>query len=144
LVGYPAREEEMEVLELHDRGDVAEGCAELRPVLTTEELRYLRGKVKEVRVDAKLKAFIVDLVAATRTYGGLYLGASPRASLALMNGAKAFAAIQGRDFVTPEDVLALVAPVLRHRVQLSAEKELEGMDVDRLIGQLASRIEIPR
>lgn len=144
LVGYPAREEEVEVLELHDRGDVAEGCAELRPVLTTEELRYLRGKVKEVRVDAKLKAFIVDLVAATRTYGGLYLGASPRASLALMNGAKAFAAIQGRDFVTPEDVLALVAPVLRHRVQLSAEKELEGMDVDRLIGQLASRIEIPR
>lgn len=144
LIGYPAREEEVEVLELHDRGGVAEGCAELEPVLSTEELRYLRAKVKEVRVDAKLKMFIVDLVAATRSHGGLYLGASPRASLALMNGAKAFAAIQGRDFIVPEDVLALLAPVLRHRVQLSAEKELEGMDVDRVIGQLANRIEIPR
>lgn len=143
LVGYPLPEEEVKVLELHDQGKM-EKWEELQPVLTVEDLRYLRGKIKEVLVDPKIKTFIVNLVSATRSNGWLYLGASPRASIALMNGAKAFAAIQGRDFVTPEDVLYLAAPVLRHRVQLSAEKELEGLSVDQVITQLVAKVEIPR
>ena len=91
-----------------------------------------------------MKAFIVDIVATTRHNGWLYLGASPRASIALMNSAKAYAALNGRDFVVPEDVLYLAVPVLRHRVQLSAEKELEGIVVDQALQQLIAKVEIPR
>ena len=143
LVDYPGREEEIEVLKLHDSGSVEEQ-RKLEAVLSVEELKYLRDKVKEVRVDEKMKAFIVDIVATTRHNGWLYLGASPRASIALMNSAKAYAALNGRDFVVPEDVLSLAVPVLRHRVQLSAEKELEGIVVDQALQQLIAKVEIPR
>ena len=142
-VTYPSVEEEIEVLELHDHGAIAR-WQELKPVLSVEALKKLRTQVAQVRVDPKIKSFIVNIVGATRKSGWLYLGASPRASIALMNGAKAFAAIQGRDFVVPDDVLYLVIPVLRHRVQLSSEKELEGVTVDQVIQQIVSKIEVPR
>ncbi|MEY8591407.1 MoxR family ATPase [Butyricimonas hominis] len=142
-VTYPSAEEEVEVLELHDRGAI-KAWNTLEPVLNVNMLRELRESVSQVVVDPKIKTFIVNIVYATRKSGWLYLGASPRASIALMNGAKAFAAIQGRDFVTPDDVLQLVAPVLRHRVQLSSEKELEGVTVDQVIQQIVSKIEVPR
>ena len=142
-VTYPSVAEEIEVLELHDHGAIAH-WQELEPVLSVEALKKLRAQVAQVRVDPKIKSFIVNIVDATRKSGWLYLGASPRASIALMNGAKAFAAIQGRDFVVPDDVLYLVNPVLRHRVQLSSEKELEGVTVDQVIMQIVSKIEVPR
>lgn len=142
-VTYPSVEEEIEVLELHDRG-VINRWQELDPVLSVEALRQLREQVSLILVDSKIKSFIVNIVNATRKSGWLYLGASPRASIALMNGAKAYAAIQGRDFVVPDDVLYLVVPVLRHRVQLSSEKELEGVTVDQVIQQIVSKIEVPR
>ena len=142
-VDYPSAEEELEVLERHDRGAIGE-WERLRPVLEIAELRDLRELVKKVVVDEKIKRFIVAIVESTRKSGWLYLGASPRASIALMNGAKAYAALQGRDFTVPEDVIYLAAPVLRHRVQLSSEKELEGAGVEQVIGQLLSKIEIPR
>jgi MoxR-like ATPase len=142
-MGYPTFAEEEEVLGLHDRGEIAR-WEELEPVLTVEELRGLRERVAGVRVDPIVRAYIVSVVAATRGSGWLYLGASPRASIALMNGAKALAAMQGRDFVVPEEVLRLVAPVLRHRVQLSAEKELEGVTVEQVLQQIVSSIELPR
>ena len=97
-----------------------------------------------VHVDRKIKNYIVDIVGTTRENAWLYLGASPRASIALMNGAKAFAAIHGRDFVIPEDVLHLAVPVLRHRIQLSAEKELEGVGAEQVLQQLIAKIEVPR
>ena len=137
------KEEEIEVLELHDKRS-SESWKEQTPVVSVGELSYLREKVHDVHVDGKIKAFIVDIVGTTRDNAWLYLGASPRASIALMNSAKAFAAISGRDFVVPEDVLYLAAPVLRHRVQLSAEKELEGVVVDQVIQQLIAKVEIPR
>ena len=142
-VTYPSVAEEIEVLELHDHGAIAH-WQELEPVLSVEALKKLRAQVAQVRVDPKIKSFIVNIVDATRKSGWLYLGASPRASIALMNGAKAFAAIQGRDFVVPDDVLYLVNPVLRHRVQLSSEKELEGVTVDQVVQQIVSKIEVPR
>lgn len=142
-VNYPNRDEEVQVLELHDKG-LPENWKELKAVVSVEDLKYLRNKVREVHVDEKIKAFIVDVVGTTRNNGWLYLGASPRASIALMNSAKAFAAIHGRDFVVPEDVLFLAVPVLRHRVQLAAEKELEGLVVDQVINQLIAKVEIPR
>ena len=143
LVDYPRKEEEVEILELHDKRS-SESWKEQTPVVSVGELSYLREKVHDVHVDEKIKAFIVDIVGTTRDNAWLYLGASPRASIALMNSAKAFAAISGRDFVVPEDVLYLAAPVLRHRVQLSAEKELEGVVVDQVIQQLIAKVEIPR
>ncbi len=142
-VTYPSVEEEVEVLELHDRGAIKDWNT-LEPVLSADMLRELRESVSQVVVDPKIKTFIVNIVYATRKSGWLYLGASPRASIALMNGAKAFAAIQGRDFVVPDDVLQLAAPVLRHRVQLSSEKELEGVTVDQVVQQIVSKIEVPR
>lgn len=142
-VGYPSVEEEIGVLELHDKGTIA-GWQQLMPVLTVAELKKLRQQVAQVRVDEKIKSYIVSIVAATRDNPWLFLGASPRASIALMNGAKAWAAIQGRDFVVPEDVIRLTAPVLRHRVQLAAEKELEGVTVEQVIEQLVAKIEVPR
>lgn len=143
LVNYPGREEEIGVLDLHDGGMIGRWQEE-KAVLSVGDLKVLRGKVQQVLVDEKIKAFIVDIVRTTRENSWLYLGASPRASIALMNGAKAFAAIQGRDFVVPEDVLHLAPPVLRHRVLLSAEKELEGLVVDQALNQLIAKIEIPR
>lgn len=142
-VGYPKPEDEIEVLELHDKGGFAR-WQEFSPVLSVEELKALRKQVGEVHVDRKIKNYIVDIVGTTRENAWLYLGASPRASIALMNGAKAFAAIHGRDFVIPEDVLHLAAPVLRHRIQLSAEKELEGVGVEQVLQQLIAKIEVPR
>lgn len=143
LVDYPGRSEEVEILNLHDRGAIEEWQA-LHPILTVAELKTLRESIRQVHVDEKIKSFIVDIVGATRRVGWLYLGASPRASIALMNGTKVFAAVQGRDFVVPEDVLYLAPAVLRHRVQLSAEKELEGLTVDQVLEQLIAKIEIPR
>lgn len=142
-VDYPQREEEIQVLELHEQGSM-EAWKEWEAVLSVNDLQELRDVIKDVRVEAKIKAFIVDVIRTTRNTGWLYLGASPRASIALMNGAKAFAALQGRDFVVPDDILRLAVPVLRHRIQLSAEKELEGVTTDQLIGQLIAKVEIPR
>ena len=142
-VGYPKPEEEIEILELHDKGGFTR-WQEFRPVLSVEELKTLRKQVSGVHVDRKIKNYIVDIVGTTRENAWLYLGASPRASIALMNGAKAFAAIHGRDFVIPEDVLHLAVPVLRHRIQLSAEKELEGVGAEQVLQQLIAKIEVPR
>ena len=142
-VGYPKPEDEIEVLELHDKGGFAR-WQEFSPVLSVEELKALRKQVGEVHVDRKIKNYIVDIVGTTRENAWLYLGASPRASIALMNGAKAFAAIHGRAVVIKEDVLHLAAPVLRHRIQLSAEKELEGVGVEQVLQQLIAKIEVPR
>lgn len=143
LVDYPNRTEEIEILNLHDQGGI-ESWREQIAVLTVAELKALRERIQHVHVDEKIKTFIVDIIGTTRNNGWLYLGASPRASIALMNGAKVFAALQGRDFVVPEDVLYLAPAVLRHRVQLSAEKELEGLTADQVLGQLIAKVEIPR
>lgn len=142
-VGYPAFEEEMEVLQLHDSGDIV-NWEKLSPVLKIEDLKELREQIRQVRVDEKIKAYIVRLVEMTRESGWLYLGASPRASIALMKGAKAYAALQGRDFVVPEDIIRLTLPVFRHRIQLSAERELEGVSIDQVITQLVAKVEVPR
>ena len=136
LVDYPEREDEIAVLNLHHEGIIQQWTEE-KPVLSVTELAALREKIKEVRVDDKIKSFIVDIIRTTRNSGWLYLGASPRASIAVMNGAKVYAAVQ-------EDVLYLAPAVLRHRVQLSAEKELEGLVADQVIAQLMAKVEIPR
>lgn len=128
---------------MHDKRS-SESWKEQTPVVSVGELSYLREKVHDVHVDGKIKAFIVDIRRYNPRQCLVVPGCLSPGIDALMNSAKAFAAISGRDFVVPEDVLYLAAPVLRHRVQLSAEKELEGVVVDQVIQQLIAKVEIPR
>jgi len=94
--------------------------------------------------EEKLLQFIATIVHATRNHRSLFLGASPRSSIGILNGAKAIAAIRGRDFITPDDVLFVVKPVLRHRIILTPEKEMEGITTDDVIQEITSGIEVPR
>jgi MoxR-like ATPase len=97
-----------------------------------------------VIIDPKLIEFIARIVNETRNNPSLYLGASPRASLAIMRASKARAAIMGRDFVNPEDIIEMAVPVMRHRIILTPEKEMEGISTDELINEIIGKIEIPR
>jgi MoxR-like ATPase len=94
----------------------------VKPVLAGEQINSLRQQIKNILIEEKLLQFIARLVHQTRNHKSIYLGASPRASLAIMNASKAIAAMQGRDFVTPEDIREVVAPVLRHRIILAPDK----------------------
>ena len=114
------------------------------PVLSGEQINALRRQIREILIDDKLLQFIAKLVHQTRSHKSIYLGASPRASLSVMNASKAIAAMQGRDFVMPEDILEVVIPVLRHRIILSPDKEMEGVTEDAIIQQIVHTIDIPR
>ena len=102
------------------------------------------AQVKAIRVEPRLMRFIAQIVHETRNDRSLYLGASPRASIALMQVAKAFAVLRGRSFVIPEDVIEAVNPVLRHRISLTPEREMEGATTDEVLKELVARLEIPR
>ncbi|WP_242582543.1 AAA family ATPase [Hymenobacter telluris] len=143
-VGYPTVEEEIGILQGHHAGFGGTPLEAVRTVLTANDLRGLREQVRRQHVEPKLLEYIARIVGQTRAHKGLYLGASPRASLALLNGAKALAALRGRDFVTPEDIHYLAAPVLRHRIQLTPEREMEGSTADDIVKQILQQIEVPR
>ncbi len=142
-IGYPSLDEEIEILtrQAARKGDHLD---EIEAVLSASDIKNYRSVLKDILVDEKLLGYIAQIVNNTRHDQSIYLGASPRASLALLNGARAFAAIQGRDFVTPDDIKFLAAPVLKHRIQLTPEKEMEGNTVDEIINQLVAKIEVPR
>jgi MoxR-like ATPase len=143
-VGYPSLEEEVAILQGHHAGFGGTPLEAVQPVLTATDIAELRTQVRQQHVEPKLLDYIARLVGQTRAHKALYLGASPRASLALLNGAKALAALRGRDFITPEDVQFLAAPVLRHRIQLTPEREMEGGTPDEVVKQIMQQIEVPR
>lgn len=143
-VPYPSEQEELGILtRFHQLGN-DKVIDTISQVLTGAQINSLRQQVKNILIEEKLLAFIAKLVHQTRNNKAIYLGASPRASLAIMNAAKAMAAIKGRDFVTPDDVIAVAAPVLRHRIILSPEKEMEGVSENEIIKQMINGLEIPR
>jgi MoxR-like ATPase len=145
VVGYPDQAEEVDILRgHHQRRNLTDAIAAIDPVLTAEQLTELRAKVNQVHVEDNLFEYIAQIVRNTRANKSLYLGASPRAAVALLNSAKALATIRGRDFITPEDVQELAAPVLRHRILLTPEREMEGASPDDVIAQLVQRVEVPR
>ncbi len=146
VVNYPSEEEESRVLEMHSRqidlnqmlqNDVAQ-------VTSAEEIQEMIQKNAEVRTEPKLISYINRIVRATRDWPAFHLGASPRAGIALVQGARTLAAFQGRDFAVPDDVVEIAIPALRHRVVLSAEAEVEGSSVDQELTQLLRSIEVPR
>lgn len=143
-VGYPTLEQEIRILtDFQERGGVND-LKKINPVLSAAELKKYQGEVRKVYVEPKLLEFIARIIAKTRDNPDLYVGASPRASLALLNASKALAAIRGRNFVTPDDIIFASKSVLRHRIILTPEKEMEGVSANQVIENFMKNIEIPR
>ena len=144
IVPYPTEAEELEILtQFHQMGNT-DVLNAIQSVLHADTIVRIKKQVKEIVIDQRLLQFIAKLTHQTRTNKSIYLGGSPRASLAIMNASKAMAAINGRDFVTPEDILEVVTPILRHRIILSPDKEMEGVTEDNVIKQIVQSLEIPR
>lgn len=143
-VPYPDEVEEAQMLtRFHNMGNTA-AMDLVSPALQAEQIIALRMQIKTLIIEEKLLQFIAGLIHNTRNHKSIYLGASPRASLAIMNASKAMAAMQGRDFVTPEDILSVTTPILRHRIILSPEKEMEGISEDEVIKQIIQSMDVPR
>lgn len=145
FIDYPSAGDESLILKgHHERRSLNDAVAALQPVITAAQLAGLRETVHQVHVEEKLLDYIVSIVAVTRSHPALYLGASPRASVALLNSSKALAALRGRDFITPDDVQELAYPVLRHRIMLTPEREMEGATPDDIIKLILEKTEVPR
>ena len=144
VVPYPTESEEMSILtQFHSMGNTS-AMDMIQPALDAARVTALRQQIKTQIVEEKLLQFIAKLIHQTRNHKSIYLGASPRASLAIMNASKAMAAMNGRDFVTPDDILSVVTPVLRHRIILAPDKEMEGISEDDVIKQIIQGMDVPR
>jgi len=144
-VDYPSLEEEVQVIKnQHQLKNVEDKTSLVQPVLSASELKHYQTLIRNVIVEDDLLQYIAKIVISTRENPFLFLGASPRASLALLTSSKGFAAINGRDFVTPEDIKTAAVAVLRHRVIITPEREMEGMKIEEIVKQILNSIEIPR
>ena len=144
VIGYPSREEEIKILEFNQQEELREQLNAVQKVLSAGQIIAFRQIVRQVHVEDKVIQYIAQIAQDTRSNPALFLGASPRASVAILNATKSLAAIRGRDFVTPEDVKVIAVPALRHRVMLTPEREMEGVNVDDIIRQIVNKVEVPR
>tara|TARA_R110000744_G_scaffold148155_1_gene261212 strand:+ start:499 stop:1491 length:993 start_codon:yes stop_codon:yes gene_type:complete len=143
-VDYPSVEEEIVILQNHHERKGEKPQDQIKAVLTPKKLIEFKKNIHEVVVEQKILDYIANIITQTRNHPHLYLGASPRASIAALTAAKAFAAISGRDFVIPEDVKKALVPVLNHRVILTPEREMEGMTTENVVSMIMESVEIPR
>lgn len=143
-IDYPKLEEEINILQKEHALLSENKLSNIKTLLTAADIQQFQVLVKQVIVEPNLLEYIAKLVVNTRENGFLYLGASPRASIAILNAAKGFAALRGRDFVTPEDIKEAAIPVLQHRVIVTPEREMEGITSKEIIQQIIESIEIPR
>ena len=143
-VGYPSLQEEVTILERQHHVSQKDILKDVPKVLSADDIEAYRNTIMEIKVETKLLEFIAKIVNETRNNPSLYLGASPRASLNILKAAKSMGAIKGRDFITPEDIIDVAPHVMRHRIILSPEKEMEGITADELIEKIIKSIEIPR
>ena len=143
-VKYPTVSEEVSILTNQHAQTQTALLDHVNKILSAQQISQYRQTIQSVIIEPKLVEFIAKIVNETRNNPSLYLGASPRASLAILRSAKANAAIKGRDFVTPEDIVEMTGPVMRHRIILTPEKEMEGVTADELIEQIIKNIEVPR
>ncbi|MED4722336.1 AAA family ATPase [Bacillus atrophaeus] len=139
-MGYPSVEEELEVLALQEKSHPIET---LEPVITKEQFVRLQQEVQDVQVDASIKAYIVDLTHKTRQHPSVYLGVSPRGSIALMKAAQAYALMHNRDYVIPDDIQYLAPYSLPHRMILHSEAKFEGMQSEAVIREIISNAKVP-
>lgn len=143
-INYPLPEEEVAILKRHNENKMIANVKDIRPILSKEEMLTFRGLLSEIYVEDSLIQYIADIVLATRNSPSIYLGASPRASVALLNASKAFALLQGRDFITPDDIKYMAVPVLAHRFVLSPETEMEGYSAEAICKRIIEKIEVPK
>lgn len=144
IIGYPELHEELKILQRF-RDDFGNRLIhEVKAVKTAAQIQELRALVEKVHIKDELLEYIAKIVYQTRNDTDLYLGASPRASLAIMRASKAHAAISGRDFVTPDDIRQVTGPVLNHRIQLTPEREMEGIRTFDIIKRITESLEVPR
>jgi MoxR-like ATPase len=143
-VPYPNLEEEVNILRLNDKTLQTDQLGQVQKLLSGSDIVSLQSQIRSIHVEEKLVRFIAALVQETRNSKSVFLGASPRASLAIMMASKAIAGMAGRDFVTPDDIVFVVPAVLRHRLLLTPEKEMEGITTDEVIQGFIKSIEIPR
>lgn len=143
-VGYPSLEEEVIILSNQHQADNRFLLNEVTKILSSSDIAQYRETIRSILVEQKLLEFIARIVHETRNNPSLFLGASPRASLAIVKASKAFAAMRGRDFITPEDIIEVTPHVLRHRIILTPEKEMEGITADELVDRIIKSLEVPR
>lgn len=143
-IDYPTVDEETQILTAHNTRHGTDEMAEVKAILNAKDIAELQQIAKNVNVESSIISYIAKLVNQTRNHPMLYLGASPRASISILNAAKAKAATNGRDFVIPEDVKSVAALALRHRVVVSPEKEMEGVSPDMIVQEMIESTEIPR
>lgn len=143
-VNYPSLEEEIQILESkhEQKAKVEEDL--VNALLSAKQIAEYQDTIKEIVVEKNLLKYIASIVDNTRSNANLYLGASPRASIAIMDASKALAAINGRDFITPDDIKKVAIPVLGHRILLTPEREMEGLTAQQVVKQIVDGIEIPR
>jgi MoxR-like ATPase len=143
-VDYPSLEDEIKIIASHHERKGEAPQSRINAILDTKSLEDYKNKTQAIVVEEKIIKYIAEIVSKTRNQPHLYLGGSPRASIAILNTSKAFAAINGRDFVIPEDVKRALIPVLNHRVILTPEREMEGMTTENVIEMIVQSIEVPR
>ena len=144
IVDYPENGEENQILQMTNRNSNHHKLDFITSVISKDEVISLRENLDGIMMKDSLIDYIVKLVAQTRDHSSLYLGASPRASIDLMKASKAFATIQGRDFVTPEDIKRLFKSVVAHRIILSPEAELQGITIKEVTDQILQQVEVPK
>jgi MoxR-like ATPase len=144
VLKYPTLQQEIEILKKF-RSDFGTKVADtVNPVISKQDLKECQTLIEKILIKDEILEYIAKLIDNTRNNGDLLLGASPRASLAIMRASKAIAAMSGRDFVTPDDVKYVAHPVLNHRIILTAEREMEGIDSETVIKEITERVEVPR
>jgi MoxR-like ATPase len=143
-LGYPKLDQEFSILEKFHGDFEARNTTEVRKVISPNQIAQFTKLIEKVFIRPELLRYIAAVIDNTRNNPDLFMGASPRASLALMKTAKALAAINGRDFVTPDDIRAAAIPVLNHRMILSHEREMEGVTIEEVINSIVKTIEVPR
>ncbi|WP_027376573.1 AAA family ATPase [Kaistella palustris] len=143
-VGYPDLKQETEIIKKQHENRLDDKSDAVQKIITAQQLRAYQAIVRNILVEPQLLEYIAKITVSTRENQFLYLGASPRASLALLAASKSFAALRARDFVTPEDIKEASFAVLRHRIMVSPEREMEGLTADEIIRQILETIEIPR
>ncbi|MDQ2752454.1 MAG: MoxR family ATPase [Bacteroidota bacterium] len=144
VVPYPSEEDEVNILQRFNNFTTNNIVETVNAVVSGNAITGYKAIIKSVLIEDKLLQFIARIIVSTRTDRAVYLGASPRASLAVMNAAKALAVMNGRDFVTPDDIIQAATPVLRHRIILTPEREMEGTKEDEVIQKIIHGIEVPR
>ena len=143
-VEYPNAEEELQIILKEQALENTTKASKIETVISGDKIIEFRNLVNQIKIEENLLKYIANIVVNTRSNSFLYLGASPRASIAILGASKAFAAIEGRDFVTPEDIKKATIPVLQHRVIVTPEREMEGVTSKQIIAQIIEAVEIPR